>query len=213
MGAPTSKVFLSLRGVPVLAYSLQTISRLDDLKQLVVVVAEQDLATAADIVGKTNGVSKTIQLVSGGEERQDSVANGLASIGNADGLIMVHDAARPFVSLACMQRCIGRAATTGAAIVAVPAHDTVKLCDDGLIKETIDRRRVWLAQTPQVFRADWLRQAYHTAKQERLRATDDSALLERCGYTVSVVEGEPANRKLTAPEDLRWAEWHLDQQR
>ena len=125
-------------------------------------------------------------------------------------LLLVHDAARPFVSLECVEACVAAAATHGAAIAAVAAHDTVKLADpDSVIIETLDRRRIWLAQTPQVFRTDLLREAYQRARSDGFVATDDAALVERLGHAVRIVPGESTNRKITTPDDLRWAEWYL----
>jgi 2-C-methyl-D-erythritol 4-phosphate cytidylyltransferase len=125
-------------------------------------------------------------------------------------LVLVHDAARPFVSLECIEACVAAAASHGAAIAAVAAHDTVKLADpDSVIIETLDRRRIWLAQTPQVFRTALLREAYQRARSDGFVATDDAALVEHLGHAVRIVPGEPTNRKITTPDDLRWAEWYL----
>lgn len=211
MGAATPKVFLPLRGLSVLSYSLRTVSKLDHLSRIVVAVANEHRGTATTILAAEDQLSTMVDLVSGGEERQDSVSNALAAINDPVDLILVHDGARPLVSISCMQRCVATAAKHGAAIVAVAANDTVKICNGSLVDRTIERNRVWLAQTPQVFRSDWLREAYARAERESLRATDDSTLVESCGYPVQIVEGEATNRKLTTPDDLRWAEWYLDQ--
>jgi len=151
-----------------------------------------------------------MEVVQGGAERQDSVAAGLARVDAAADLVIVHDAARPFVSLACLTACVEAAAAGGAAIVAVPAHDTVKRVDaSGVIVDTPDRRTIWLAQTPQVFRFALLRRAYEQAQHDGFVGTDDASLVERLGAPVRVVPGEPRNRKITTPDDLLWAESHL----
>jgi 2-C-methyl-D-erythritol 4-phosphate cytidylyltransferase len=137
------------------------------------------------------------------------VRMGLAAIEDAD-LIAVHDAARPFVTADAVARVIAAAAEAGGAILALPASDTVKEVDEAReIRATLDRRRLWLAQTPQVFRLDLLRAAHARAQLDRLTATDDAALVERLGVGVRVVPCDSSNRKITTPEDLLWAEWQL----
>jgi 2-C-methyl-D-erythritol 4-phosphate cytidylyltransferase len=150
-----------------------------------------------------------ISLVGGGSQRQDSVRAGLALVGDSN-LVAVHDAARPFVTPSLVERALELAAKHGAAIVAVPARDTVKqVHPDGWIEATPPRQSLWLAQTPQIFRTDILRQAHERALLNELVASDDAALVESIGVRVYVVAGNDENRKITTPEDLRWAEWFL----
>lgn len=210
MGAATAKAFLDLGGAPIAIYSLRTLTRLSDLSSLVLVVGADQEAATADIVQRYGPWPVPVQLAHGGDERQDSVAAGLDLVDASVAVVLIHDAARPFVTLACVQACVDTATVHGAAIAAVAAHDTVKVADaDSVITETLDRRRVWLAQTPQVFRATLLREAYHQARRDGYMATDDAALVERLGYAVHLVPGEATNRKITTPEDLRWAEWYV----
>lgn len=206
MGGSKPKVFLPVAGTPLLAYALRTIGRLPAVRSLILVVAEERRADAQAIVDTIRDMRVSVQIVAGGAERQDSVAAGLACVEGAD-LILVHDAARPFASLELFTACIRAAAEAGAAIAALPASDTVKRAGpDGIIRETIDRSSIWLAQTPQVFRADLLREAFEAAVRDSFGGTDEAALVERLGYDVRVVRGEVTNRKLTTPEDLEWAE-------
>jgi 2-C-methyl-D-erythritol 4-phosphate cytidylyltransferase len=211
MGAALPKAFLPVCGRPIVLYCLDTLTRIANLDSMVVVASEDQLAAAGRILERPGGWPVRIEVVSGGAERQDSVAKGLAVTDPRADLVMIHDAARPFVSQQCVEACVSAAAAHGAAIVALPALDTIKLCDASVIRETLDRRHLWLAQTPQIFRSDWLRQAYAKARQEGILATDDSALVEHCGHAVHVVPGEASNRKLTTPDDLCWAEWFLQQ--
>lgn len=191
-------------------YALRTLSQLPDLTSLVVVVSADQEARAAAIVSQYGPWPVPLKLAHGGAERQDSVASGLDAIDPAAGLVLVHDAARPFVSLRCVQTCIDAAATSGAAIAAIAAHDTVKVVDtDSVIVETPDRSRIWLAQTPQVFRGALLREAYQHARRDGFVGTDDASLVERLGHPVRIVAGESTNRKITTPEDVQWAEWYL----
>jgi 2-C-methyl-D-erythritol 4-phosphate cytidylyltransferase len=209
MRAATAKAFLPLGGKPLFSYSLRTLCRLSGARSLVLVVPPDLLAEARDLVASQEPWPLTIEVTAGGAERQDSVAAGLRCAGNAD-LVLVHDAARPFVSLARAAKCAQVAATSGAAILALPASDTVKRVEAGItIRETVDRSQIWLAQTPQVFRTELLRQAYKRAREEHISGTDDASLVERLGVQVRVVEGDEENRKITTPADLRWAEWHL----
>jgi len=214
MGTTTAKAFLLLAGMPLLIYSLRTLVALRHMVSLILVVGRDERILAEEVLRQHGPWPVPIQLVDGGAERQDSVAAGLAIVDEMIDLVIVHDAARPFVSRACVEACVEAARVSGAAIVAMPAHDTVKLLgEDEAIDRTLDRRRVWLAQTPQIFRTALMRQAYAQAQRDGYRATDDAALVERLGVKVRVVPGESTNQKVTTPDDLRWAEWYLHAQR
>lgn len=208
MGGTTPKAFLPLRDRPLFLYSFETLVSLPSVTSIVVVVGANQIDATRQLVASRNDWS--VDVVAGGAERQDSVAAGLAAVGEGSSFVLVHDAARPFVSAACMMACIDAAALHGAAVVALPANDTLKRVDaDQVIRTTLDRSEIWLAQTPQVFRAAWLRQAFEQAVADGVVATDDATLVERCGFPVHVVPGEPTNRKLTTQDDLDWAEWLL----
>jgi 2-C-methyl-D-erythritol 2,4-cyclodiphosphate synthase/2-C-methyl-D-erythritol 4-phosphate cytidylyltransferase len=156
-----------------------------------------------------------VRVVAGGERRQDSVANAFAAVGPLADLIVIHDAARPLVNADLIERTVAAAAETGAAIAAIPAHDTVKLAADAeddtrMVERTLDRTRVWLAQTPQAFTRRILEDALAQAKNGAT-GTDEAALAERAGHSVRLVEGSPRNLKITTPEDLAQVErWLAD---
>ncbi|HVO25560.1 MAG TPA: 2-C-methyl-D-erythritol 4-phosphate cytidylyltransferase [Candidatus Margulisiibacteriota bacterium] len=210
VGAGTAKAFLDLAGTPMAVYALRTLTRIAGIESIVLVIASDQEVQAREIIRRFGPWPLPLRLVPGGAERQDSVAAGLGVVPALASLVLVHDAARPFVSATCVQACIDAAATHGAAIAAVAAHDTVKLAGaDGVIVETLDRGRVWLAQTPQVFRTALLREAYANACRDGYLGTDDASLVERLGHPVRIVPGEPTNRKITTPDDLQWAEWYL----
>jgi 2-C-methyl-D-erythritol 4-phosphate cytidylyltransferase len=210
MGQAGAKAFLPVGGKPMAVYALEVLSTLPDLAAITLVVAADHVDRAADMLAGHGPWQVPIAVTPGGAERQDSVAAGLRLVPPTADLVIVHDAARPFVSQSCVSACVEAAAACGAAIAAVPAQDTVKVVDEkGSVRETLDRRHLWLAQTPQVFRATLLRQAYEHAQRDGYVATDDAALVERIGGTVRVVPGESSNRKITNPEDLSWAEWHV----
>jgi 2-C-methyl-D-erythritol 4-phosphate cytidylyltransferase len=175
----------------------------------VVVVPAGWVANAENLLDTAGPWRIPTTVVPGGAIRQDSVRAGLAAADPSD-LVVIHDAARPFVDLAIVVQAIDLAAQHGAAVVATPATDTVKQVDaEGRIESTPDRQRLWLAQTPQVFRLDVIRQAHEQAAADGFVGTDDSVLVERMGVAVRVVRGNAENRKITTADDLRWAEWLL----
>jgi 2-C-methyl-D-erythritol 4-phosphate cytidylyltransferase len=142
-------------------------------------------------------------VVPGGKERQDSVRHALEQVHEDIEIVLVHDAVRPFLTDRMVEEVVTVARTKGAAIVALPMKDTVKQVGaDRVIERTVDRQTLWLAQTPQAFRRDWLLEAHRKAHAEGVRATDDAYLVEWFGHPVSVVEGSGDNIKITRPEDM-----------
>ena len=150
---------------------------------------------------------RVTHIVAGGQRRQDSVRNGLFTISDPPDLVLVHDGVRPFIEDALVENAISCAEQTGASVVAMPIHDTVKRVDaHRVIQETLNREELWHIQTPQVFRYDWLVAAHKHAQNENWEVTDDATLIERMGYPVSVVEGSCFNIKITKPDDLIFGE-------
>lgn len=208
LGAGMPKAFVPLAGVPLFVRSLQALLATPAIDHAVVVAPPESLRDAAQLLAGGGPYRLAPQLVAGGTERQNSVRNGLAAVGDA-ALVVIHDAARPFVTRATVEAVIDAAREHGAAIVAIPATDTVKIVHpDGWVEATPPRARTWLAQTPQVFRTDLIRAA-HARADRAAPATDDAALVERLGHRVRVVAGSPDNRKITTPDDRAWAEWQL----
>jgi 2-C-methyl-D-erythritol 4-phosphate cytidylyltransferase len=208
LGAARPKGFVPVAGEPLVARSLRAMLASTAITGSVVVVP-------ADLVGEAQRLlesardARPLTVIAGGAERQDSVRLGLDAAGDAE-LVAIHDAARPFVDVATVDAAIDAARRHGAAIVAVPATDTIKQVHaEGWIEATPPRERLWLAQTPQVFRLALLRDAHARAADSR--ATDDALLVEALGVRVHVVRGNAENRKITTPDDLRWAEWWLAQ--
>lgn len=207
LGAGVPKAFVDLCGAPIVAHSLRALTRASCIASAVVVVPGGSIDDARTALAPHIPAGFHVAIVAGGAERQDSVRNGLAAVDAAE-VIAIHDAARPFVSPGVVDDAIATAARHGAAIVAIPATDTVKrVHPDGWIESTPPRQHIWLAQTPQAFRADLIRSAHAAASPGD--ATDDAMLVERLGVRVYVVRGNPENRKITTPEDLQWAEWLL----
>ena len=210
MGSEIPKVFLPLGGIPMVAVTIRALATVELIGEIVVVVAPEHVPLLERVLEEWGPAKTPVHHALGGAERQDSVAAGLAAVSAETEIVAVHDAARPFVPPARVTAVIQAAAAEGAALLAVPSRDTVKLVDDhGLVTQTPPRQRVWLAQTPQVFRAGLLREAHARARQDGIVATDDAALVERMGRPVKVVPGEASNVKITTPADLQWAEWYL----
>lgn len=204
LGAGKPKQLLAVGGRTILERSVDVFARCPGIDEIVVVVPP-DLVTG--VGGLLGGCQVPLTVVAGGPRRQDSVANGFAAVDGRADLVVVHDAARPFASAALVIATIRAAAETGAALAALPCSDTVKFAGDAelpLVERTIPRNRVYLAQTPQAFRADVLRAALAAAAPTET-ATDEAALAERAGFPVRLVPGEPANIKITTAADLESA--------
>lgn len=202
-GGTEPKQFLSLGGRPILQHSVDAFvlsNRIDDL------VIALPGSIAANPPAYLQGRTKPIEIVEGGERRQDSVANAFARVPSRGDLVIIHDAVRPLVSADLIRRTVDAAAEFGAAIAALPATDTVKRSDDRhVILETLPRHAIFLAQTPQAFRVEVLRAALaHAAGATD--ATDEASLAERAGHRVRLVEGDPRNLKVTTLDDLAIAE-------
>ncbi len=206
LGADLPKALVRVDNRPLLDLTLTALAHIDSaISRTVVVAPSSHMGEVEQIAGAK--WPWPVAVVPGGSERQDSVRIGLDACPQAD-TVVIHDAARPFVTAAALERVIAAAIEHGAAITALAAVDTVKLVDDaGNVRSTPPRHEVRQAQTPQAFRRDIL-VAAHAAAATNL-ATDDAALVEATGHPVRVVAGDPATRKITTAEDLRWAEWML----
>jgi 2-C-methyl-D-erythritol 4-phosphate cytidylyltransferase len=206
MGSAVEKQFLHLRGIPILAHTLRVFDKSPEIDGIVLVVApQQRLAVESEVLGPYP-CEKLLRVVDGGPERQDSVANGLRATPPECDLVVVHDGVRPLVSIDLLEAVVEAAHHYGAAIAAIPAGDTVKQAESKKVVATLERETIWLAQTPQVFRATLLRKAYDKAARDQAVVTDDAALVERIGVPVHLVHGSPENIKVTTPFDLMLAE-------
>jgi 2-C-methyl-D-erythritol 4-phosphate cytidylyltransferase len=199
---------------PLAWYALDAIRAAGGIEEIVLVVAPADVERArrcflsADSGEGCDAV--TLKVTAGSEQRQESIRAGLTEVNPECDLVLVHDAARPLVRPALIRQCIEAAGRHGAVIAAVPATDTVKeVGAEGAVAATLDRSRVWLVQTPQVFRYGWLMEAHEKAADSGFAGTDDAALVEHLGHRVHVVLGDIDNIKVTWNEDLRRAERYL----
>jgi 2-C-methyl-D-erythritol 4-phosphate cytidylyltransferase len=204
MGAPVRKQYLSLDGSPILSHTLRVFDRSPDIHHIYLVVPEGDMAFCRQSVLPPAALQKPLTLVPGGEARQDSVWNGLMAVGDLDGVVAIHDGVRPFVTQDQLAACIRDAIRHGACILGIPATDTLKTVSaDGIISGTLDRKNIWLAQTPQVFQYDLIRKAHERARKAGMTGTDDAMLLEKTlGTRINILPGSRNNIKITTPEDL-----------
>lgn len=197
-----NKIFTSVAGRPVLWHVLQVFQECKKVDQVVVVLGEASVERGVRLV-EEGGFSKVIGVCAGGQRRQDSVAEGLKRLEGCD-WVVIHDGARPCLTVELVERGLEEARETGAAIAALPLKETVKVVSAaGEIESTPRRDTLWAAQTPQVFRLDLIAGAYRMVRQE---VTDDASLVEALGYKVRVYMGLYDNIKVTTPEDLALAE-------
>lgn len=205
MGGERNKQYFEVGGRPILVHTLEVFDRCDAISEVYLIVPEDDCAFACEIIDGMR-FSKSIKVIPGGKERQDSVRNGLNSIYKCD-MVMIHDGVRPFVTEDIINMAIEETNKYGATTVAVPAKDTIKSVDgDGFVIETLERKKLWQIQTPQTFRYEIIKEAFDRAYADGFYGTDDAALVERLGYKVKIVEGSYQNIKITTPEDMVIAE-------
>jgi 2-C-methyl-D-erythritol 4-phosphate cytidylyltransferase len=203
--AKTRKPYLKILGKPILIHTLQALSGSADINKIIVVVNRVDEGLCRALVKKYR-VKKIKAVVAGGGERRDSVRNGLRLLDKDTDLVLIHDGVRPFIDRQLIKREVGCAKKFGACVVGVPVKATVKRVLGsrfsvlGRVKETVDRKNLWEIQTPQVFKKDLILKAYE--KSGKIRATDDSMLVEKLGVKVRAVLGSYNNIKITTPEDL-----------
>jgi 2-C-methyl-D-erythritol 4-phosphate cytidylyltransferase len=216
--APPSKQFTELGGTPILIHTLRKFAAVDAVSEIWIALRESEIAgVRARLASEAKDVlKKKVELVVGGEHRQQSVEsalNAIAAAAHDDDIVLVHDAVRPFVTDEIIREVIEAAEKYGAAIAALPAVDTVKQVDrtagGALIKATIPRAGIVLAQTPQGFRYAVIKKAFDEASADGFLGTDEASLVERSGHEVAVVMGSPRNIKITAPADMELAEFYL----
>jgi 2-C-methyl-D-erythritol 4-phosphate cytidylyltransferase len=214
-GSP-SKQFHELGGVPIVVHTLRKFAASSHVSEIILALRADEISTFRSQLEKQfpEILRKSLQLVEGGEHRQNSVANALASItAGSDDIVLVHDAVRPFVTQEIITSVVEAAQKHGAAIAGWPAVDTVKqverTAEGALIKATIPRASVVMAQTPQGFRYSILKKAFDDAAADGFVGTDEASLIERAGLPVAVVMGAPGNIKITTPADMELAEFYL----
>jgi 2-C-methyl-D-erythritol 4-phosphate cytidylyltransferase len=217
MAGPQPKQFLALDGVPILIHSLRAFAAVPRVTAIYVAVRKTEMERVQSQVAEFSFAGRVrvpVRVVEGGDKRQQSVANALGALpAQPDDIVLVHDAVRPLIDAATIERTIDAVAEYGAAIVGLPAMDTIKQVErtahGALITATIPREFVVLAQTPQGFRYSLLQRAFAEAIADGFVGTDEASLLERAGISVAVVHGSQVNLKITQPGDLELAEFYL----
>ncbi|MCF6411880.1 2-C-methyl-D-erythritol 4-phosphate cytidylyltransferase [Pseudalkalibacillus salsuginis] len=203
MDAGKNKQLITLQGIPLIVHTLRIFQEDDWCSGIILVGNKRELNELEQIVSEYN-LDKVQRIVAGGLERQHSVYEGLKAI-DAESLVLIHDGARPFVSIDSIHNLVTRTIDSGAAVLAVPIKDTVKRIERGTVIETVDRSSLWAIQTPQAFHLSLIRDAHEAAGNKGHLGTDDASLVEHFGSSVSIVEGDYLNIKLTTKEDLLFA--------
>lgn len=202
------KVMAELKGEPMILRTVRAFQNCNVIKEIVV-VTRPDLITP--IMSLCKGFSKVTAVVSGGEDRAESVRMGMNALSSHVQLAAIHDGARPLITQAVIDRTVRAANTYGAAAPAVPVKDTIKVVRGGVVLATPDRSGLQAVQTPQVFDFDLLRGALKKAEAEGIQITDDCSAVENMDFTVKIVEGDERNIKVTTPMDLKIAECLLEE--
>lgn len=214
MKSHSSKQFLLLQGMPVLAHTLKAFEESDEVDQVIVVGNAKDLNYCQKRIVKRFGFKKVAELVKGGRRRQDSVFNGLKALPTDTEIVLVHDGARPLVTPKLINKAISELKDWPALVVGVPVRDTIKATTpDAVVTYTLDRPRLWSIQTPQVFKANVLTEAHWQAKTDGFWGTDDAMLVERLGYPIKVIMSSEENIKITTPIDMLIAEIILERRK
>ncbi|MBQ1311262.1 MAG: 2-C-methyl-D-erythritol 4-phosphate cytidylyltransferase [Blautia sp.] len=211
MQSGTPKQFMLLRGKPLLYYSLRVFEDSPLVDHVILVTEEENIAFCRSEIVERYGFHKVERITAGGKERYDSVYQGLIACEGTD-YVLIHDSARPFIDGLMLERGLSAAVKYKACVLAMPSKDTVKIAgEDGFVKETPDRSRVWIIQTPQIFSYDLVRNAYDQLRAVGMEGvTDDAMVVEKAaGRKVYLVEGDYKNIKITTPEDLETAEYRL----
>ncbi|MCX6615168.1 MAG: 2-C-methyl-D-erythritol 4-phosphate cytidylyltransferase [Acidobacteria bacterium] len=206
------KQFMLLDGVPVIVHTLRKFAATPLVWRMFVAVRPVDHGSFLPYL-QQEPFADRVEIVSGGDYRQESVENCLLMVPPDTDLVAVHDAVRPFVEVSAIERAIREAEKSGAAILGIPSVDTVKQVEMHLIRGTIPRERIVLAQTPQVFRYQLLKQAFERAAEDGFQATDEASLVEHFGADIVVVLGSDRNLKITKPSDLELAKFFLQLER
>jgi len=207
MNMDINKQYLEIGGMPVLAHALNVFEKCMEIDEIILVVNSEEISYCKNNIIDKYGFKKIAKVVPGGDERQFSVYNGLKQVNGKCEIVLIHDGARPFITEDIILEGIEKTKEFGAACIAVPMKDTVKVVGNGdVIESTPDRNKLWAVQTPQIFRYELIMKAYEKACKDGYTGTDDTVLVERLGYNVHVVLGNYYNIKITTKEDLVIAE-------
>lgn len=203
MKASLNKQYLLLNNKPLIAHTIEAFNSSELIDEIVLVISNNDIDIFKDLIIDKYNYYKISDIVIGGNERQDSVYNGIKALDEKSEVVLIHDGARPFINDSIIKNCIDGANEYEAASAGVPVKDTIKIIDtDNKVISTPDRSQLWITQTPQSFKVDIIKKAHVNAKKDGFIGTDDASLVERLGLKVKMVEGDYKNIKITTPEDI-----------
>ena len=202
-----AKQFKKLHGKPLYQYSLDTFIKSRLFDEIILVIPNSNQEKVQKEIKRK--YSSQVSLVIGGSDRQDSVKNAIQNSNPNIDLVVIHDAARPFITTTLIEKCISACETSDGAIIAMQPHDTIKFSKDNIVEKTIDRSNIWMAQTPQAFNKHKLLEAYSSSDFDDLIVTDESSLMEKLGYKIMIVPGTGKNFKITTFDDWERAEAEL----
>lgn len=204
------KQFVQIKKKPILAYTVEKFEKCELVDEIVLVVPEDYMSFCSYNVVDVYEFKKIKRILCGGKERQDSVYQGLSALSENTDMVVIHDGVRPFVSTQKIRESIELCEKEKAVILALPINETVKRVEDEYVLTTLNREKLWIAQTPQVFEYKLILNAYRKAIEDGFIGTDDSSLVERLGFKVKILEGEYENIKITTAEDLALAEGMIE---
>lgn len=212
MGRTRNKMFLDVKGIPILYRTLKRAELIPAIHEIVLVMKDEDLPEYQTMVKKFSPIGKIKKIITGGKERADSVKNALRYVSrhSQSRVVMIHDGARPFFTSALIAE-LGKGLTSGHINVpSLPMTDTIRKVEAGKASRVIDRSGLYLAQTPQAFLAADIDVCFFSPENENMSFTDDASYFEHRGYQVNIVPGEKTNIKITTPDDIEWSECLLD---
>ena len=202
-----AKQFKKLHGKPLYEYSLDIFIKSRLFNEVILVIPNNNQEKLQGEIKRKYG--SQVNLVIGGPDRQDSVKNAIQNSNPKVDLVVIHDAARPFITKTLIEKCISACETSDGAIIAMQPHDTIKFSKDNIVEKTIDRSNIWMAQTPQAFNKQKILEAYSSREFDDLIITDESSLMEKLGYKIMIVPGTGKNFKITTFDDWKRAEAEL----
>ena len=202
-----AKQFKKLHGKPLYQYSLDTFIKSRLFDEIILVIPNSNQEKVQKEIKRK--YSSQVSLVIGGSDRQDSVKNAIQNSNPNIDLVVIHDAARPFITTTIIEKCISACEASDGAIIAMQPHDTIKFSKDNIVEKTIDRSNIWMAQTPQAFNKRKLLEAYRSSDFDDLIVTDESSLMEKLGYKIMIVPGTGKNFKITTYDDWERAKAEL----
>ena len=204
MNSNIPKQFIKIKEKPIICYTIEKFENCSNIDEIIVVANEEYIEFFKEDIVIKYGYKKITKIVEGGKERLNSVYNGINSVDEKNSIILIHDGVRPFIEEKDIVNIIKKTMQYDACVIGVKSKDTIKVCENNIIKNTPNRDNIWLAQTPQAFKYNIIKKAYDIAIKENRLATDDSSLVEELGYNVIMIEGDYNNIKITTQEDLNF---------